>query len=103
MKPANLASMACVAVATLMLAAACETSPPVQEMSDARQAIDAAREAGAAERAAYELEAAEQYLQSAERRLDSHEFGQARLDAINAKNRALNALRLSESGTPAVD
>ncbi len=45
---------------------ACETAPPVQEMSDARQAIAVAREAGAAERAAFHLKAAEDYLESAE-------------------------------------
>ncbi|MCB1844769.1 MAG: hypothetical protein KDI09_17535, partial [Halioglobus sp.] len=45
--------------------AACETAPPVQEMSDARQAIAVAREAGAEDRAASELRQAEAYLESA--------------------------------------
>jgi len=46
-------------LATLCCLGGCETVPPVQEMSDARQAIAAAKEAGATERAAFHLKAAE--------------------------------------------
>jgi hypothetical protein len=52
-------------VAVFLVASACETAPPVQEMSDARQAIAAAKEAGAAEKAAFHLKAAVDYLDSA--------------------------------------
>lgn len=83
---------------TLLMAAACETAPPVQEMSDARQAIAVAREAGAADLAAVELKAAEEYLQSAERKLNERNYPQARRDALHAKTKALNAIQLSESG-----
>jgi len=76
--------------------AACETAPPVQEMSDARQAIAVAKEAGAAELAAYHLEAAEQYLASAEESLGQRAYLQARRDANQAKMKALDALKESE-------
>jgi len=82
---------------TLLLAAACETAPPVQEMSDARQAIAVAREAGAADLAAVELAEAEKYLESAEQKLNDQAYREARNDALEAKNRALNALKASES------
>ena len=81
---------------TLFVAAACETAPPVQEMSDARQAIAVAREAGAADLAAAELAEAEKYLQSAEQKLNDQAYREARNDALEAKTRALNALKASE-------
>jgi hypothetical protein len=75
---------------------ACETAPPVQEMSDARQAIAVAKEAGAADRAAFHLRAAEKYLASAEVKLGEHAYNQARRDAKQAKMKALDALKASE-------
>ena len=84
-------------VLTLLAAAACETAPPVQEMSDARQAIAVAREAGAADLAAVELAEAEKYLQSAEQKLNDQAYREARNDALEAKTRALNALKASET------
>jgi len=77
--------------------AACQTTPPVQEMSDARQAIAAAKEAGAAELAAIHLRAAENYLDSAEQKLGKHAYGQARREAKQAKMKALDALKASET------
>ncbi len=83
-------------VAVLALLYACGTGPPVQEMSDARQAIAAAREAGAADRAAEDLRAAEAYLDSAQRSLSERAYGTARRDATLAKERAHKALNISE-------
>jgi hypothetical protein len=83
-------------LATFCCLAACETAPPVQEMSDARQAIAVAKEAGAADRAAFHLRAAEQYLASAEEKLGERAYGQARRDAKQAKMKALDALKASE-------
>ena len=80
-----------------MLFAGCETAPPVQEMSDARQAIAVAKEAGAEELATIHLKAAEFYLQSAEEKLNNQQFSQARSDAKQAKMKALDALRYAES------
>jgi hypothetical protein len=83
-------------LATLCGLTACETAPPVQEMSDARQAIAVAREAGAAEYAAFHLKAAEDYLASAETSLGARAYHQARRDAKQAKIKALDALKASE-------
>ena len=85
------------ALALLLLLAGCETAPPVQEMSDARQAITVAREAGAADLAAAELAEAEEYLQNAEQRLDRQQYREARHAALEAKLRAQQALKLSEA------
>ena len=84
-------------LALTLLLAACETAPPVQEMSDARQAITVAREAGAADLAAAELAAAEQYLQNAETKLDDEQYREARQAALEAKLRAQKALQMSEA------
>jgi len=83
-------------VLALALLGACETAPPVQEMSDARQAIAVAKEAGAENRAAFHLKAAEDYLESAEKKLGERAFSQARRDAKQAKMKALDALKASE-------
>lgn len=75
--------------------AACATSPPVQEMSDARQAITAAEEAAAAERAPALLGEARRLLAEAERHLREESYGQARMNAQRAKNRAVEALEVA--------
>ena len=86
------------AIASAMLIlAACSSGPPVQEMSDARQAIAVAREAGASEHAPTDLRAAEDYLDSALRNLSKKAYGQARIDALEAKNKALEALETTEN------
>ena len=83
--------------AAALLVGGCETAPPVQEMSDARQAIAVAKEAGAEELATVHLKAAESYLQSAEEKLSKQQFSQARSDAKQAKMKALDALRFAEA------
>ena len=80
----------------LVAFAGCETAPPVQEMSDARQAIAVAKEAGAEELAAEDLQQAESYLETAERRLKEHSYTLAKHSAIQAKTKALQALKASE-------
>ena len=84
-------------LASALLVAGCETAPPVQEMSDARQAIAVAKDAGAEERAAIHLKAAEYYLESAEKKINERQFQQARYDAKQAKMKALDALRAAEA------
>ena len=79
--------------------AACETTPPVQEMSDARMAIDVAKKAGAAQHAPYHLRAAEQYLASARELAGEKDFNQARRDAKQARMKAIDALRASEAAS----
>ena len=70
-------------------------------MSDARQAISVAREAGAAEYAPQELRDAENHLDNALRNLTRKEYKEARVEAIEAKNRALDALATTEQQSPA--
>lgn len=83
-------------VTFLLVATGCETAPPIQEMSDARQAIAVARGAGAATVAASELDAAERSLKSAELRLEERNYEQARRDALIAHDRAKAALVRTE-------
>jgi len=71
---------------------------PVQEMSDARQAIAAARVAGAAERSPIDLGAAQAALERAENYLQAQEYTRARSAALEAKRRASAAL--AESTRP---
>ena len=85
-------------LAALLAVAGCQTAPPVQEMSDARQAITAAKEAGAAEHATDDLQAAVDFLQRAEQSINSQNYAQARRDALQAKAKAHEALKLSEKG-----
>ena len=76
--------------------AGCVTSPPVQEMSDARQAISAAEEAAADRVSAETLADARRLLEEAERLIQEEAYGPARLNAVRAKNRAMAAIRSSE-------
>jgi HAMP domain-containing protein len=82
---------------TLLAVAACQTTPPVQEMSDARQAISAAQNAGAPDKAATQYDAAVGFLKKAETALNNREYARARHDALQAKNKALEALQRSET------
>ncbi len=103
MKSTGLTSLVqAVLIAAIALMYGCETAPPVQEMSDARQAIAVAKEAGAAENAAIHLRAAEDYLQSAQQKLNDRKYSQARRDAKQAKMKALDALKASESATETI-
>jgi hypothetical protein len=72
------------------------TSAPVQEMSDARQAIAAARVAGATEGSSPDLYAAQAAITRAEKHLEAQEYTRARLAAMEAKRHAGAAL----SGAP---
>lgn len=79
---------------------ACATAP-VQQMSDARQAIAAAEQAGAAQEAPAELAVAKQYLHQAEQALNRHDFGSARTSAQRASDAAAGALELSRRANAA--
>jgi outer membrane murein-binding lipoprotein Lpp len=67
-------------------------SAPVQEMSDARQAIAAARVAGATEVSSPELYAAQAAINRAEQHIEAQEYTRARLAAMEAKHHAGAAL-----------
>jgi hypothetical protein len=70
----------------------CSTAPPVQEMSDARQAIVAAAAAGATRGSSPEFDAAQAAIERAEAHLQAQEFTRARLAALHAKHHAAAAL-----------
>jgi hypothetical protein len=76
-----------------LVIAGCVTAPPVQEMSDARQAISAAEQANADRVAAATLADARRFLAEAEQQIQQQSYGPARMNAVRAKNRALLALR----------
>lgn len=83
-----------VLIAGLLLLSACATAP-VQEMSDARQALLAAEDAGALEYADKTLANARAYLARAERALSIHDYSEARKQAELAKAAALEARELA--------
>lgn|SRR5690606_17200546 len=79
------------------LLGACVTTPPVQEMSDARQAIAAAVDAEAGRHAPETLDEARRYLETAQQQLQQQSYGPARANAVRAKNRATQALTTSRA------
>ncbi len=85
---------------SMMLAVAACASAPVQDMSNARQAIAAAQQAGAEHMAANEMAEARQLLKKAQTELDNGDYSSARQDAIRARSAAEKALRIAQ-GNPA--
>lgn len=71
-------------------------SAPVQEMSDARQAIQAAHAAGAERVARETLLSARSLLEQAERELESGHYREARRNAIGARTQAVLAREQAE-------
>ena len=79
---------------------------PVQEMSDARQAIVAARAAGANEGNSPEMYAASKAIARAEQHLQAQEYTRARLEAMQAKHHAgaaLNGIQHGDTGAAATN
>jgi hypothetical protein len=70
----------------------CRIGPPVQEMSDARQAIVAAAAAGAIPGSSPDYDAAQAAIARAESHLQAQEYARARLAALQAKHHAAAAL-----------
>ena len=77
---------------TLLVAtpSAC-ASAPVQEMSDARQAMYAAEVAGAAQRSPQEMLAAQRTLLQAQTSLEKGAYPEARRLAVQAREQAIRA------------
>ncbi len=69
---------------------------PVQEMSDARQAIAAARGAGATDGSSPDFYAAEAAISRAQQHLEAQEFTRARFAALDAKHHAAAALSVAQ-------
>ena len=65
---------------------------PVQEMSNARQAIKAARDAGADKTAPQTLTEAQALLDRAQNNLQRRAYRDARRDAVAARGKAAEAL-----------
>ena len=75
---------------SLLTLTACATAP-VQEMSDARQAIYSAEAAGAVRRSPEALLAAQRLLWEAQERLEAGAYGEARRYAVDARDAAIKA------------
>jgi hypothetical protein len=82
-------------LAALLLLVAC-AGAPVQEMSDARQAVAAAEQVLAGKPASATLESARRYLQAAQTALDAGDYSTARQDAQLARQLALRAMGLDQ-------
>jgi hypothetical protein len=74
-----------------LLSTSCALAPPVQEMSDARQAIRAAIDADARRHAPSRLREAESLMDQAARDLERGSYLQARQNALSAKGHAIRA------------
>jgi hypothetical protein len=79
--------------------AGCATAP-VQEMSDARQAIAAAQQAGATPATSPDFDAAQTAIVRAETHLQAQEFTRARAAAMEAKRHAAAALANANAQHP---
>jgi len=88
-------------VLAVALLAGCALAPPVQEMSDARQAIAAAEAAQADRWARDEISAAQRFIARAEESLAAGSFGPARTSALRAQDRAVRALQLAREAAEA--
>ncbi len=88
--PADMLRLIAVFVAILGLSG-CH-GPPVQEMSDARQAIAAASAAGPPASTSPDLYAAQAAIERAQNHLEAQEYVRARLAALEAKRHAAAAL-----------
>lgn len=87
----------------VLTVAGCVTAPPIQEMSDARQAISAAEQADAQRVAADALDDARRFLAEAEQQIQEQAYGPARMNAVRAKNRAALALRSTRARSDSDD
>jgi hypothetical protein len=70
---------------------------PLQEMSDARQAIRAAERAGAEQHAPALLDEARRLVESARQSMHKGEYREARDDAETARAKAMEARRIAEA------
>jgi hypothetical protein len=70
---------------------------PVQQMSDARQAISAAEQAGASEHAPELLAESKRLVERAKANLNEGEYRQSREDAELAREKAIEARRVAEA------
>lgn len=86
----------CLCAVCCMGLAAC-AGAPVQEMSDARQAINAARAAGGTRIAPESLTQAQSLLEAAEVSLHKGFYREARRNAVSARSKAAEALMAAQA------
>ncbi|MGH8281360.1 MAG: DUF4398 domain-containing protein [Gammaproteobacteria bacterium] len=85
---------------TALVLVAC-ASAPVQEISNARQAVAAAQQAGADQSAPRQMAEARRLLQAAQAALDEGNYSTSRQYALHAHDEAVKALRISQrQGSP---
>jgi hypothetical protein len=85
--------------AIFILLTAC-ASAPVQEMSDARQALRSAEEAGAVRYSPDRYNAAQRSLQTAQMWLDRGAYTNARRHALDARDQAIQAREDAAATSP---
>ncbi len=86
-------------MAGLILAGAgCATAVPVQEMSNARQAVRAAEEVDAARYAPLPMRRARVLLEQARLKLEAGDYRQARVFALDARRAAYRARQRALAG-----
>lgn len=95
--PAPLTTKLTLSAVAILSLAACATAP-VQEMSDARQAIRSAEAVGAARRSPDVLSAAQRLLREAQTHLEVGAYGDARRSALDARDAAIKAREQAEQG-----
>lgn len=82
---------------TFILIASCAINPPVQEMSNARQALNAARDAQAEQYAENKYKKAKELLEEARSNLENGDYYTARYLALEAKSEAIQARQDSQN------
>ena len=75
---------------------ACATSPPTQEMSDARQSVEAAESVGAQTHAPEELSSAQDLLTKAQNDMQEGDYKRAQKEALAAKEAAQDAVVITQ-------
>jgi len=82
----------------LLLIVSCTViNPPVQEMSNARQALNAAREANAEQYAKIQYKKARELLEEARSNLENGDYYTAKYLALEAKEAAIKARQDSQN------
>ena len=88
-----------VLISALLFINSCAINPPVQEMSDARQALSAAKDAQAEKYAKESYDKAKSLLEEARSYLEDGDFFSAQSLAIEAKLEATAARQSSQNHT----
>lgn len=83
----------------LLMLSAC-ASAPVQEMSDARQAIQSAEEAGAEQVSPQQFRSAQQLLEQAQQWLQRGVYTNAKQFALDARDEAIRAREIALERNP---